>query len=219
MKALTLHQPWASLIAIGVKTIETRSWATKYRGPLAVHAGGVAATLSDGGQGWDHFTLDEYRASRGYAGAEEFASPLPLGAVIATCRMADCVPTERLATCIDVGGRGWGIQEIGNVPLVDPDQYPYSDFTPGRFAWLLDDAKPSTERCPACWGAESRPVTDPNIDAPDGATVTIDGWAYTRGPDTWEPEPCLVCRGTGKSEPVPASGHKGLWTWDQFTAR
>ena len=27
MKALTLHQPWASLIAHGVKTIETRSWA------------------------------------------------------------------------------------------------------------------------------------------------------------------------------------------------
>lgn len=39
MKALTLHQPWASLIAAGVKTIETRSWSTRYRGPLAVHAG------------------------------------------------------------------------------------------------------------------------------------------------------------------------------------
>lgn len=38
-KALTLHQPWASLIALGVKTIETRSWSTKYRGPLAIHAG------------------------------------------------------------------------------------------------------------------------------------------------------------------------------------
>ncbi len=38
MKALSLHQPWASLIAEGVKTIETRSWATKYRGPLGIHA-------------------------------------------------------------------------------------------------------------------------------------------------------------------------------------
>ena len=34
MKALTLHQPWASLMAWGVKTIETRGWATAYRGPL-----------------------------------------------------------------------------------------------------------------------------------------------------------------------------------------
>ncbi len=39
MKALSLWQPWASLIALGVKTIETRSWATNYRGPLAIHAG------------------------------------------------------------------------------------------------------------------------------------------------------------------------------------
>lgn len=39
MKTLTLHQPWASLIAMGVKKIETRSWGTKYRGPLAIHAG------------------------------------------------------------------------------------------------------------------------------------------------------------------------------------
>ena len=34
VKALTLHQPWASLMAWGVKTIETRGWATAYRGPL-----------------------------------------------------------------------------------------------------------------------------------------------------------------------------------------
>ncbi len=39
MKALTIRQPWASLIAAGVKTIETRSWSTRYRGPLAIHAG------------------------------------------------------------------------------------------------------------------------------------------------------------------------------------
>src|SRR5690348_17556570 len=38
MKALTLTQPWASLVAIGAKRIETRSWSTSYRGPLAIHA-------------------------------------------------------------------------------------------------------------------------------------------------------------------------------------
>jgi hypothetical protein len=38
MKALTLTQPWASLVAIGAKRIETRSWSTKYRGPIAIHA-------------------------------------------------------------------------------------------------------------------------------------------------------------------------------------
>lgn len=33
-KVLTLHQPWASLIALGVKSIETRSWSTQYRGRM-----------------------------------------------------------------------------------------------------------------------------------------------------------------------------------------
>ena len=39
MKALSLHQPWAWLVATGQKHYETRSWGTPYRGPLAIHAG------------------------------------------------------------------------------------------------------------------------------------------------------------------------------------
>ena len=38
MRALSLWQPWASLIYDGRKTIETRSWEMLYRGPLAIHA-------------------------------------------------------------------------------------------------------------------------------------------------------------------------------------
>jgi len=36
MKAISLHQPWASMIASGEKTIETRRWATSYRGKLLI---------------------------------------------------------------------------------------------------------------------------------------------------------------------------------------
>jgi activating signal cointegrator 1 len=39
IKALTIYQPWASLIALGEKKIETREWYTPHRGPLAIHAG------------------------------------------------------------------------------------------------------------------------------------------------------------------------------------
>jgi hypothetical protein len=39
MKALTIYQPQASLIAIGAKEFETRSRRISYRGPLAIHAG------------------------------------------------------------------------------------------------------------------------------------------------------------------------------------
>lgn len=38
MKALTIWQPWASLLACGAKKYETRSWATKYKGQIAIHA-------------------------------------------------------------------------------------------------------------------------------------------------------------------------------------
>ena len=39
MKALPVTQPYATLVALGAKHIETRSWSTRYRGPLAIHAG------------------------------------------------------------------------------------------------------------------------------------------------------------------------------------
>lgn len=38
MKAITLWEPWATLMAYGYKRFETRSWLTNYRGPIAIHA-------------------------------------------------------------------------------------------------------------------------------------------------------------------------------------
>lgn len=38
MKAISLWQPWATFLVHGLKKIETRSWSTKYRGPLLIHA-------------------------------------------------------------------------------------------------------------------------------------------------------------------------------------
>lgn len=39
LTAITLHQPWASLITAGYKQYETRDWPTSYRGSIAIHAG------------------------------------------------------------------------------------------------------------------------------------------------------------------------------------
>jgi hypothetical protein len=38
MRGLTLTRPWATLIAIGENSIETRSWGTLYRGELVIHS-------------------------------------------------------------------------------------------------------------------------------------------------------------------------------------
>lgn len=47
MKALTICQPYAELIARGDKPIENRTWPTSYRGPLAIHAGKSRAWLDE----------------------------------------------------------------------------------------------------------------------------------------------------------------------------
>ena len=39
MKVLTLKQPWATLVAEGIKKYEFRSWKTNYRGKILIHAG------------------------------------------------------------------------------------------------------------------------------------------------------------------------------------
>lgn len=50
MKALTICQPYAHLIAIGQKPIENRTWETTYRGPLLIHAGKSRTWLESGDQ-------------------------------------------------------------------------------------------------------------------------------------------------------------------------
>ncbi len=74
--ALSLTQPWASLVAIGYKKIETRSWSTSYRGPLWIHAA----------KGFDTY-------AKGFAQTERalgrIPGRLPFGAIIAKVELID----------------------------------------------------------------------------------------------------------------------------------
>lgn len=45
MKCLSIRQPWAWLVCVGAKTIENRSWATTYRGVIAIHASGYTKAV------------------------------------------------------------------------------------------------------------------------------------------------------------------------------
>jgi len=110
MKALTLTQPWASLIALGYKRVETRSWRT-HRAvgkELAIHA------------------------AKGFpVGAREFAEAerslgrlpgrLPLSAMVAVVRLVDCRRVEDVAPTVTGLERHLG-------------DYTYGC---GRWAWLL----------------------------------------------------------------------------------
>ena len=70
--ALSIRQPWASLIMSGKKSIEVRSWSTRYRGRLIVHAGRKADDLAANYLG---VKSEQYRG--GYLGAVELDSIKP----------------------------------------------------------------------------------------------------------------------------------------------
>lgn len=95
MRAISLHQPWATAMAIGLKTIETRHWNPSYRGPLAIHAA----------KRWDGETADWWR---GLGRGEGFPIKPPLGVVVAVGRLVDVKPTEELLTTISDRERSWG---------------------------------------------------------------------------------------------------------------
>lgn len=120
MKAITIWQPWASLLVSGRKRYETRSWATAYRGPIAIHAAKrpVRRTLDalaadKSGSGWS--TLEELDSLFIRPGALD---QLPTGAVVGTAILTRCnlITEEFLAK-------------------LTPVEKALGDFTSGRYAW------------------------------------------------------------------------------------
>lgn len=171
MKVLTIRQPYASLIALGVKTIETRSWSTAYRGPLVFHAAARRPTMDIAGyscheERLDHLWWLQHPAAPGHAHPD--VSLLPLGAIVATCVVADVVPVfdglsgqkpprHYLMDCEHEGhlphqeGGLWlfgpGRPNYGMPTRVQTER-PFGDFAPGRFAWLLDNVQALDEPVP-----------------------------------------------------------------------
>ena len=80
MKALTICQPYATLIVRGEKLVENREWPTRYRGRLLIHAGKSRQWLDD---------EDE-------AEFAELGDPLVFGAVVGEARLADVLRIERI---------------------------------------------------------------------------------------------------------------------------
>ncbi|RYD55755.1 MAG: ASCH domain-containing protein [Sphingobacteriales bacterium] len=114
MKTLSLLQPWATLVVIGAKKIETRKWATGYRGTILIHASMGRAGKVLAGQAPFTKYIDNY---------EE----LPFGAIIGEATLVDIVKTEELDIATD---------RVNKLTL---EERAFGDYT-GRYAWLLEDA-------------------------------------------------------------------------------
>lgn len=131
MKAITIHQPWASLIAIGAKRFETRGWKTNYRGPIAIHAGKKKLPHLI------HWNRSILKALGEY-GLDLYE--LPTGCVVAIANLTDCLQS------VDTWTDGY---ELEGRRLIYSPEYEFGDFTPGRYAWELTDVKMLPEPIPA----------------------------------------------------------------------
>lgn len=110
MKALTISQPYASLIANGQKVCENRTWTTTHRGPLAIHAG----------QGSRYLSRDELRKH-------------VRSAIVAKCELQHVfhiddlrkMPASRVL--MNDGERNWSVADILS-----------HEHTEGPYCWLLN---------------------------------------------------------------------------------
>jgi hypothetical protein len=123
MKAITIWQPYASLIANGHKQYETRSWATAFRGVLAIHSA----------KKWDIALQQEtetiagrFPELNGYATQE-----LPRGCVIAAVELVAIYRAEDIRDSLSELERS-----VGN-------------FATGRYAWEMKVIKLPDEPIPA----------------------------------------------------------------------
>jgi hypothetical protein len=147
VKALTISQPFASLILFEEKWVENRRWGTHYRGPLAIHAG-------KGTQYLDREELRDY----------------PIGCVIAIARLAACMPLQsmqRMSPTCKIPGTGltigdilahkhtegpwcWILTDVRAIELID---WPG---LPGLWDWPGCRVCGCTERTP-CIGQDEQP--------------------------------------------------------------
>lgn len=123
MKAITVIQPWATLLATGKKHIETRSWKTNYRGEILIHAGkkdplfGISDMTED--------ARERAFRSLGLYGMFNRFQKFPTGEILGKANLVNCLQIDEQMTTL--------LREQY------PDEYAFGDFTPRRYAWIMEN--------------------------------------------------------------------------------
>jgi hypothetical protein len=125
VRALTLTQPWATLVILGIKRWETRGW---FPSPAA-RSGRIVIHAAKGWKADDRAFARELH-DRGILPVTP--EELPLGAGLGTVRLDGLARTPTALTFADVTELE---QELG-------------DYSPGRYAWQLGDPRPFPEPVP-----------------------------------------------------------------------
>lgn len=114
MRALTLIQPWATLVILGEKQIETRCWSTNIRGKIAIHAGKKIDKKVFNDPIYKE-VLEKYGITQ---------KNIITSAIIGFCEIDDVKPTEELDLIISEKERVFG------------------DYSPERYGWILKNIEP-----------------------------------------------------------------------------
>lgn len=160
MKALTIWQPYASLIGAGIKKMETRSWYTTYRGPILIHSGQRPMR-------WilKHSAEEALDVAIETFGMDEFMK-LPTGRAICVVDLVACKKmTEEF------------------IAQQDPKEIAVGDWQPGRYAWILKNPRPvepvellgkqglwNADLCPVCNYNTNDFVAHPHCGGCDGVS-------------------------------------------------
>ncbi len=112
MRAISLHQPWATLIALGIKQTETRHWSTPFRGQTAIHAALVWGPTQRAAAAC---------FAEEHPGHAELLRNPPRGGIVAVTDLVDCY------------------KFFMELPLyVTGADYNAGNMSPGRFGWRLE---------------------------------------------------------------------------------
>jgi len=142
MKAITIHQPWASLLITGAKRYETRCWVTRYRGELAIHAGRRKTP------GLHEKDIQVVLRGLGITATDPHMSKkvldaLPRGAIIAVATLVDCHEMYiRADGAICIAPQG--VETV-----ITGDERAFGLWRPGCYAWELADIQMLSVPCPA----------------------------------------------------------------------
>jgi hypothetical protein len=146
MRVITLHEPWATLMALGHKTIETRGWPTDCRGDLAIHA---AKTMP----AYARDACRENRAIRQILTSWTAGTPaegiifrapqkyFPLGKILCVVEMVMC---RKMVVASDGGYTNWwdSIKSEASPSCDFAIEWDLGNWEDGRFAWITRNCRP-----------------------------------------------------------------------------
>lgn len=145
MKVISLLQPWATLVVIGAKLYETRSWKTEHNEEILIHA-----------------SKKMTKAQKALCKTEPFKSALagidelPLGKIIGMVEIDSVHPTEEAGPIMyeDIrlypqNTKGMKQTEIDDIwGLAADRETAFGDYSPGRFMWKLENPVAFTHHYP-----------------------------------------------------------------------